>query len=341
MHHLGRREFLATVGSVSLIAGDISLAAPRRTVSDSKLEAFRRRAFELGARAVIVASAEEVLLSAGKVSEPSRIASIRKSFVSALIGIAVDDGRMRLDTSVGSLGIDDYIPLTDIEKRATLQNLIEARSGIYLPTAAETPAMKAARPPRGSHAPGTFWYYNNWDFNVLGEAYQRATGEDLFSGLQQRIFGPLGFQDFDPLRDCQWIYDSQSPRFPAYNVQMSARDMVRFGQLYLRRGQSGGKQIVPANWVAESTMAYSRTDHTGWGTGYGYLWWVASNIGGASTGGLPVGSYSAAGNGGRWITVFPAHDLVIAIQPEEAPGQQAEIYTDKAAYTQLLRLLFA
>ena len=98
----------------------------------------------------MVASAEETLLSAGEVSETSRIASIRKSFLSALIGIAVDDGRMRLDKTVGVLGIDDYLPLTTLEKTATLQNLIEARSGIYLPTAAETPAMRAARPPRGS-----------------------------------------------------------------------------------------------------------------------------------------------------------------------------------------------
>jgi len=341
MHNVGRREFLASVGSALFVAGRPLLAAPRQIVDRAKLDAFQRGAFKLGARAVVVASAERILLSAGEVSEASRIASIRKSFLSALIGIAVADGRMRLDQTVGDLGIDDYSPLTASEKKATLQDLIEARSGIYLPTAAETPAMKAARPRRESHPPGTFWYYNNWDFNVLGEAYQRATGEDLFGSLHHRIIQPLGFQDFEPLRDCKWTYDPQSPRFPAYNLWMSARDMARFGQLYLRRGHLGGKEIVPAKWVAESTKAYSRTDHAGWGTGYGYLWWIASEIEGASTGGLPVGAYSAAGNGGRWITVFPDHDLVVALQPKEEHGRpQAEIYTDKGAYTRLLRLLF-
>ena len=342
MDDFGRRNFLASAGSALLISGSPSVAAPRQIVSQARLEAFRRHAFELGARAVVVASANETLLSAGQVSESSRIASIRKSFLSALIGIAVADGRMRLDTTVGALGIDDYVPLTALEKSATLQDLIKARSGVYLPTAAETPAMKAARPPRGSHPPGTHWYYNNWDFNVLGEAYQRATGEDLFGGLHHRIVEPLGFRDFDPLRDCKWTYDPQSPRFPAYNLWMSARDLARFGQLYLKAGRWGERQILPAAWVAESTTPCSRTDHAGWGTGYGYLWWIASRIDGASTQGLPEGAYSAAGNGGRWITVFPGHDLVVAIQPEEVRGQpQARIYTDKSAYTRLLRLLVA
>ena len=131
--------------------------------------------------------------------------------------------------------------------------------------------------------PGTFWYYNNWDFNVLGEAYQRYTcGADC--GVE-----------------------SNRPS------QMDCREYT----------------------------AHSRTDRAGWGAGYGYLWWVASEIDGVSTVGLPAGAYSAAGNGGRWITVFPNQDLVVAIQPVEVPGQQqAQIYTDKGAYTQLLRLLF-
>jgi CubicO group peptidase (beta-lactamase class C family) len=341
MMHLSRRGFSAALASSLILAPHAARAAAAPRLNLSNLERFRRRAFELGASGLVVATADKTLLSAGEVSAVSRIASIRKSFVSALIGIAVSDGRMNLDTTVAELGIDDYSPLTAVEKRATLRNLIEARSGIYLPTAAESPAMKAARPLRGTHPPGTFWYYNNWDFNVLGDAYQRATGEDLFAGIANRILRPLGFQDFDPLRDMKWDYDPDYPRFPAYNMWMSPRDMVRFGQLFLRRGEWGGKQLVPAAWVKESTTAYSRTDHSGWGGGYGYLWWIASNIGGASTEGLPLGAFSAAGNGGRWITVFPDHDLVVAVQPIEIRGQpQSPIYTDKSAYTQLLKLLF-
>jgi CubicO group peptidase (beta-lactamase class C family) len=202
--------------------------------------------------------------------------------------------------------------------------------------------MRADRPTRGSHAPGTFWYYNNWDFNVLGEVYQRATNEDLFMAIEHRIVRPLGFRDFQPLRDLKWGYDDTHPRFPAYNMWMSARDLALFGQLYLNGGRWNGAQIIPQAWVRESTAASSRTGRTGWGSGYGYMWWVASNANGGSNGGLPAGAYTAAGNGGRHITVFPDQDLVVALQPHEVPGQpQAQVYTDKSAYTKLLGLLFS
>jgi CubicO group peptidase (beta-lactamase class C family) len=110
------------------------MVAPRLNLSN--LERFRQRAFDLGARGLVVATADKTLLSAGEVSEVSRIASIRKSFVSALYGIAVADGRINLAATVGELGIDDYTPLTSVEKSATLRDLLQARSGIYLPTAA-------------------------------------------------------------------------------------------------------------------------------------------------------------------------------------------------------------
>lgn len=202
--------------------------------------------------------------------------------------------------------------------------------------------MQAARPARGSHAPGTFWYYNNWDFNVLGEVYQRATNEDLFGAIEHRIVRPLGLRDFQPLRDLKWGYDETNPRFPQYAMWMSARDLVLFGQLYLNNGQCKGAQMIPLSWVRESTAAHSTTGRAGWGSGYGYMWWVATTKGRASTSGLPAGAFTAAGNGGRYITVFPNHDLVIALQPHEVRGQpQAEIYTDKSAYTKLLSLLFS
>lgn len=70
---------------------------------------------------------------------------------------------------MAELGIDDNEPrLTDEEKRATVHDLLKARSGVYHPALYETARMKEKRPPRHSHASGTFWYYNNWDFNVLG-----------------------------------------------------------------------------------------------------------------------------------------------------------------------------
>ena len=77
-------------------------------------------------------------------------------------------------------------------------DLLRARSGVYLAAAGEVDAMRDARPPRGSHAPGTFWYYNNWDFNVLGTIYRRVTGEDIFQAIEAHIAKPIGMQDYRP-----------------------------------------------------------------------------------------------------------------------------------------------
>jgi CubicO group peptidase (beta-lactamase class C family) len=338
MSRMSRRRFTTGMGSAALLLPQAASASAKQRLN---LEEFRHRALEVGVRAAVVANSTEILLSEGPVSEPSRIASIRKSLMSALYGIAAFEGRVDLDATIGSFGIDDYQPLTALEKTATIRQLLQASSGIYIPSSAESPAMKAARPARGSHIPGSFWYYNNWDFNALGELYQRATGEDFFVGIEQRLAKPLGWRDFDPLKHAEWRYDPEHPRFPAYNLALSARDLARFGQLFLRRGEWAGKQIVPKAWVEASTRARMRTGQRGWGSGYGYLWWIASNIGGADTSELPVGAFTAAGNGGRYVTVFPRHDLVVAIQPDEKPGQPpVRLYADQpSAYTKLLRVL--
>ena len=346
MRDIGRREFASILGSSALaigltgsLAGPLAAAVPTGKLKPN-LEAFRRQARALGVRAMVVATSDRVLLEDGAVSEPSRIASIRKSLLSALYGIAAAEGRIDLDATVASFGIDDQQPLSDQEKQATVRHLLRASSGIYLPTSAETPAMRAARPKRGSHAPGSFWYYNNWDFNVLGEIYQRATGEDLFLAIEHRFARPLGWRDFKPLEHTRWSYDKENPRFPAYNLWLSARDLARFGQLFLRRGNWAGKQIVPERWVRESTTPFMPTGRPGWGSGYGYMWWIASDRDGASPAGLPIGTYTAAGNGGRYITVFPDRDLVVAVQPDERPGQPpVPLYADPQGYLKLLQSL--
>jgi CubicO group peptidase (beta-lactamase class C family) len=338
-----RRQFAwgaaAGIGAASLLPFPAYALTPN--LSAANIRRFLNHGRSIGVKAVVIANRDGVLFEDGAVSEPSRIASIRKSFVSALYGISVADKGIDLDQTIGSVGIDDYTSLTEMEKSATIRDLLKARSGVYLPSSAETPAMQAARPERGSHAPGTFWYYNNWDFNVLGEVYQRLTGEGLFTAIEHRLTKPLGFQHFDPMVHARLGYDSDYPRFPAYNLWMSASDLARFGQLYLRNGDWQGQQLIQPEWVRESTGHYSLTGRNGWRSGYGYMWWRTSSEGEADPAGLPVGSYSAAGNGGRYISIFPDHDLVVAIQPDEKPGQPpVKLYADPDGVTNLLRILF-
>jgi CubicO group peptidase (beta-lactamase class C family) len=119
-------------------------------------------------------------------------------------------------------------------------------------------------------------------------------------------------QDFDPAA-CRY-YPGPDSIYPAYLFSVSARDLARFGLLYLHRGQWAGRQIVPAQWVDDSAKPYSRTDR---GFGYGYLWWVALAPGDggdtptAQAMHLPPGSYFAQGNHGQRIFVIPAADMVV------------------------------
>ncbi|MGZ3382910.1 MAG: serine hydrolase, partial [Isosphaeraceae bacterium] len=128
--------------------------------SEAGLAQARAFSEEIRSSAVTIVQHGKVVAEWGDTTKPTELASIRKSLLGALIGIAVSDHRINLDSTLGELGIVDNSPaLSEIEKGATVRQLLEARSGVYHAALYETPGMAKMRPPRGSHAPGTFWYY--------------------------------------------------------------------------------------------------------------------------------------------------------------------------------------
>jgi CubicO group peptidase (beta-lactamase class C family) len=275
--------------------------------SSDGLRAARDYSATIKTSAVMIVQGGRVVDEWGETATRFNIHSIRKSLLSALYGIHVFDGRIDVTQTMGQLGIDDNAPsLTAIEKGATVHDLLKARSGIYHPALYETPAMAAARPPRGSHAPGTFWYYNNWDFNALGFIFEHLTKANLFRDFEERIAKPIGMEDFR-LADTAYVGGADSV-YPAYPFRLTARDMARMGLLFLRNGKWGWRQIVPEPWVKESVTSYSEAGNSG---GYGYMWWVAANGRHVPGARLPEGSYSARGAGGHYILVVPPLDLVI------------------------------
>lgn len=272
-----------------------------------KLAAAREHAGTLDTEAVMVVARGKILEAWGAVERKFNVHSIRKSFLSALCGIQAAEGRLRLGTTMAELGVDDNEPaLTELEKTATVRQLLQARSGVYHPALYETAGMKARRPARHSHAPGEFWYYNNWDFNALGTIYERECGAGVYEDFARRIARRVGMQDYTAA-DGAYVTGADSIH-RAYPFRMTARDMARFGLLFLRGGQWAGGQVVPAEWVKESTTAWSDAGTSG---GYGCLWWTEK--GGMHFPGvtLPAGSYSARGAGGHYILVVPALDLVV------------------------------
>lgn len=237
--------------------------------------------------------------------------SCRKSFLSAVYGKYVENGQIKLDATLAELGIDDIPVLSDQEKQATVRDCIKARSGVYHTALAETDGMHALKPQQNSLKPGTFWLYNNWDFNVLGTIFKTSTGKSFYQALKEDIADPIQMEDYT-IADTLTQYGERSIH-PAYMFYISARDMARFGLLMQREGRWGDKQVISKAWVKESTSYFSdaTTYHR---DGYGYMWWVAKhhnrypdfpNVD------LPDGTFSARGAGGHFIVVIPDYNLVV------------------------------
>ena len=299
--------------------------------SAAKLKAARQYSSTIPTDAVMIIEDGLVVSEWGATTEKIWIHSMRKSYMSALYGIYVAKGVIRLSKTLAELGIDDNRPsLTAAEKRATIEDLLKARSGVYQTALEETAFMRDRRPERGSHPPGTFWFYNNWDFNALGTIFEKVTGKKIFEEVKLRLAEPLQMEDFQ-------VSDGKYDTGPAsihrgYPMRMTARDMARFGLLYMHEGAWRGKQIVPQDWVRRSVTSYSRAGSMG---GYGYLWWVT--VGGKLYPGVTLdeGSFSAEGVGGNYLVVIPSRKLVVVHRVNARAGHKVKA----AEFGQLLALI--
>jgi CubicO group peptidase (beta-lactamase class C family) len=316
----------------SLIRTDLQIVFPGKTWekakpeqsgwSASKLDEARKYFETLPAGNALVVDHGRIIAEWGDASQRIKVSSVRKSLLSALYGVR--KSTFDLNQTLEQRGIDDDPPLTPQEKQATLRMLLQSRSGIYHPFVGGTPTMKAERPPRGSHPPGTFWYYNQWDFNALGTIFEQQVHSKIGVEFQHQIATPIQMQDFRA-EDMYYLRATpQTPRIeqsihPMYQFRLSARDLARFGYLYLNRGNWNGTQIIPSDWIEESTRAYSTTGYRlgGESGGYGYLWWVDSC-------GLPVKNFSAMGSLGKYLVVIPDREMVVVYLnhtewPDDAP----------------------
>jgi CubicO group peptidase (beta-lactamase class C family) len=274
-----------------------------------------QRLRRLNVTAAQVDRAGRTIIEVGDVSCPVHVHSMRKSIMSALFGQAYDRGQIDLDATLGQLRIDDTPSLTDNEKSATINDLLAARSGVYLPTEG---GDGLGRPVRGSHPPGAFWCYNNWDFNVLGNIYERMTGRSVFVAFDHDLARPLGMIDWDVYQHGSYQYRADilggTTRYPNYAFHLSARDLARIGRLYLSNGLWNGRQLLSPEWIARSTSPLSRTYHPAGLLGmYGYCWWVAGPSDELSDIGITDTRYSAIGFGGNFLTVLPDIDSVVTV----------------------------
>lgn len=245
--------------------------------------------------------------------------SVAKSFVSALVGIAIDEGH------IGSIDepISDYIRVNPgsayegVSIKAVLQMSSGARwnedyndpaSDIYrlgaamagVSTLDDFVASMAPEAPAG-----TICRYNSGDTQALGTLLVRATGRSLADYMWEKLCDPLGFES-----ESYWLIDETGTEMAFAGLNLTARDFAKFGELYRRNGRWGERQIVPSAWVEASVTSDLPhlqpggpilADHA-LDMGYGYQWW------------LPAGTrreFSAMGIYNQLVYVDPSRQLVI------------------------------
>jgi len=143
--------------------------------SSEKLEVLRAWLKTQRTTAMHVSLGGRVIFEYGDLKRVSKVASVRKSILAMLYGKYFADGKIDLNKTVEQLGVNDVQPFLPIEKQATLYHLLTARSGIYHSTA--NSELTDLSPRRGSQAPGTYFQYQNWDFNAAGAAFEKITGK--------------------------------------------------------------------------------------------------------------------------------------------------------------------
>jgi len=235
--------------------------------------------------------------------KPHSVASVTKTVISALTGIAVAEGHIRLDSKVADFFPGPVAPGQESKQDLTIEHLLTMTSG--LPDGADDDdeawwdALWASDDPGAlifalpqEHPPGTHWTYNSTAVNLLAFLLARAVGRPLDAYAQEKLFGPLGMDSV------AWESTDAGWALGGWGISMTPRDMARLGQLYANYGRWKGEQIVPADWMAQTP---SRSMNAG---AYGRLVW---NFKFAPF----FGFFEAYGAGGQCIDILPGLNLVL------------------------------
>ncbi|MCG8374490.1 MAG: beta-lactamase family protein [Balneolales bacterium] len=317
-----------------------TISAEEAGFDANKLDSLALFLEEAGSSSMMIFVDGKIAFEWGATDQKHTIHSIRKSMLNSLYGIKVAEGIIDTNHTLSELGIDDVFPLTEKEKEARVADLLRSRSGVYHPAAAVSDGMLRGMPGRGSHRPNEHYYYNNWDFNVLGAILEQQTGKSIYELYNEEIAQPLGMQDFNgefetiyltdedveigfPQTDGFYQYEEKKSNYPAYHFRMSARDMALYGQLYLQNGNWNGKQIIPESWIEESTKPHSLYNPR-FGIAYGMLWYVL-----APTETRTSKSFYHTGTGVHMLGIYPASNLVLVHRvdtEEDYEFGEAEFY---------------
>ena len=239
---------------------------------------------------------------------PHNLASVTKSFMTTLIGIAADQGKLSLNQPVLSFFPERTVANRDDRKeRMTVAHLASMSSGMEClgtpdypdePTLAGMEAsgdwVQFALDLPMATEPGTTWAYCSPGSHLLSAILTRATGLSALAFARQHLFEPLG------IGEVLWPQDAQGYSHGWGDLYLYPRDAAKLGYLWLRQGVWDGRPVVAQRWVEDSAKPHTRTPGT---DDYGYGWWLPR--------GSPFGEVAADGRGGQRIGIFPALNVVV------------------------------
>jgi CubicO group peptidase (beta-lactamase class C family) len=247
--------------------------------------------------------------------------SMAKSFASALVGIAIDEGHIK---SVDE-PITNYIPeLLERDERfesITIRDLLTMSTGINYEEGGDLPWSEEADDTKTYYAtdlrelalencrieeePGEYFEYNNYNPLLVGLILERATGMSVSGYLQEKLWKPMGME-----ADGSWSLDSTQSGFEKMESGLNARarDFGRFGMLFAKEGRWEGEQLISQGWIEQSTRADTSTDPS---QGYQYFWWVDTPA--------ATNHFSARGNYGQYIYVAPDLQNILDLLRNEKP----------------------
>ncbi len=238
--------------------------------------------------------------------DPVKIRSITKSVTGTLIGMAIDDGLLSLDSTLGEV-IPDLIPVDadPLTPTITVENLLTMTSGWDWDIHADYPTLIAADNYSQltlslpvAYTPGTFYAYNTGGSHLLSVIVEAVTGDTTIRYADKRLFGPIG------INRPRWQRSPEGPVCGGFGLELTARELARFGLLALRSGEWDGAQLVSPDWFAAATTYQSSGDSTGYAA-YGYQWWVIPES--------PYGAYFGLGFGSNYLYIAPALDLIVVV----------------------------
>lgn len=247
------------------------------------------------------------------------VKSVSKSLISALVGIAIDEGYIEGADEHVAAYFGEHVEGDAAKQRITIGHLLSMQTGLETTSNRNFGAwvqsedwVKFALEQPMRDRPGGRMIYSTGNTHVLSAVLTQATGQSTLEFAREHLGRPLGFELSSWPRDPQGIYRGGN------DMELTPRQMIAFGRLYLNEGRLAGRQIVPADWV-EASWTPRAESRRGRDRHYGYGWWLRDMAGFR----VPY----AWGYGGQFIVLVPELDLVIVTTSSSQPGDSRRRHT--------------